>query len=279
MLIAINIYYGKKRLNKLDNRQIGIFDSGIGGLSVLHQAIKDLPNEKYLYYADVDNVPYGSKTNEQIKEYVEESVKFMMDKNVKVIVIACNTATSFCVESLRNKYSIPIIGIEPAVKPAIEINKEKRIMLIATPVTVREKKLKRLLKQVDKKNKVDLIALPGLVKFAEKEEFDSENVKEYLKEEFKNIDINNYSEIILGCTHFNYFKNIFRILFSNKINIIDGNQGIIYRLESVLYENNLLGNEEQTSIDYYLSGRLVKEKNSLKKIERLHKRLEEMLNS
>ena len=262
----------------MNNRPIGIFDSGMGGLSVLHQASKDIPNENYLYYADTDNVPYGLKTNKQIKKYVDSAVEFMISKNVKLIVVACNTATSIDIEDLRKKYTIPIIGIEPAVKPAIEINKDKRILLIATPVTVREEKLKKLLDDLDKESKVDLIALPKLVDFAEKEEFDSVNVENYLKKEFENINLDNYSELILGCTHFNYFKSMFRKLFPNKINILDGNIGIVNRLKSVLKENDLSGNIQNTKIDYYFSGILVEEQDELEKIERLHKRLEEMLN-
>lgn len=261
----------------MNNRRIAIFDSGMGGLSILHQALKILPSENYLYYADTANVPYGLKTNKQIEEYVENAVKFILGKNAKVIVIACNTATSVCIENLRKKYTIPIIGIEPAVKPAITVNKDKKILLIATPVTVREEKLKKLLKEVDKNNKVDLVALPGLVKYAENEEFDSKQVENYLKEEFKNLDLGNYSELVLGCTHFNYFKKVFRRVFKNEINIIDGNMGIINRLKSVLTENNLLGNEEKTSIEYYFSGSLVQDQKSLEKIERFHNRLEIML--
>ena len=260
----------------MDNRPIGFFDSGMGGLSVLHHAIKILPNENYIYYADTDNVPYGIKTNNQIKKYVDDAVKFMINKNVKTIVIACNTATSVEIEGLRKKYTIPIIGIEPAVKPAIKINKEKRIMLIATPVTVREEKLKKLLQEVDKENKVDLLALPRLVEFAEREEFESNSVEEYLRQEFKELNLNNYSELVLGCTHFNYFKPIFKKIFDNNINILDGNIGIINRLKSVLSENELLGNTKTINIEYYYSGRLVNNQKELNKIERLHNRLEDV---
>jgi len=240
--------------------------------------MKSLPNEKYIYYADTDNVPYGLKTNEQIKEYVDNAVEFMVKKQVKAIVIACNTATSIDIEDLRKQYTLPIVGIEPAVKPAIRINKDKRIMLIATPVTVREKKLKKLLEEVDKENIVDLIPLPGLVKLAENEDFDSENVVEYLEEEFKNIDLNNYSEIVLGCTHFNYFKPVIRKVFPEHVSIIDGNKGTINRLTSLLREKDLLGNEKM-NVEYYYSGRLVNNEKELEKIERLHTRLEKMLNA
>ena len=263
----------------MDNRPIGIFDSGMGGLSVLHQAMKSLPNESYLYYADTDNVPYGLKTNEQIKEYVNSAVDFMLEKQVKAIVIACNTATSIDIEDLRKNYILPIVGIEPAVKPAIRINKEKRIMIIATPVTVREKKLQRLLEEVDINNKVDLVALPGLVKFAEREEFDTIDVENYLKEELREFDLSNYSEIVLGCTHFNYFKPILRKVFPEHIRLLDGNKGTINRLSNLLRENDLLGNKEKLEVEYYFSGRKVEDEEMLNKIERLHDRLEKMLNA
>lgn len=260
----------------MDNRPIGIFDSGMGGLTVLHQAMISLPKENYIYYADTDNVPYGLKTNEQIKEYVDDAVEFMVKEKVKAIVIACNTATSIDIESLRKRYTLPIVGIEPAVKPAIRINKEKRIMLIATPVTVRERKLKKLLEEVDKEGKVDLVPLPGLVKFAESEQFDTIEVEDYLKEEFKKFNLHNYSEIVLGCTHFNYFKPVIRKVFPEHIRILDGSKGTVNRLSNLLRENNILG-ENEGNVKYYFSKRRVTEKEDLNKIERLHERLEKML--
>ena len=261
------------------NNPIGIFDSGMGGLTVLHQAMISLPKENYLYYADTDNVPYGLKTNEQIKKYVDDAVEFMIRKKVKAIVIACNTATSINIENLRKRYTLPIVGIEPAVKPAIRINKEKRIMLMATPVTVRERKLKQLLKEVDKNNKVDLLPLPGLVKFAENEKFDTREVKDYLKNELRNFNLSNYSEIILGCTHFNYFKPVIRKVFPEHIRILDGSKGTVNRLSTLLRENNLLGNNTKAKIQYYFSGRKIEDKEILNKIERLHIRLEKMLDA
>ena len=108
----------------MNNNPIGVFDSGIGGLSVLRQIIKLLPNEKYIYYADTDNVPYGLKTKEQILEYVENAIDFLNSKKVKAIVVACNTATSVAIKDVRHDYNIPIIGIEPAIKPAIENRNE-----------------------------------------------------------------------------------------------------------------------------------------------------------
>ena len=106
----------------MNNNPIGVFDSGIGGLTVLKKIIEILPNEKYIYYADTDNVPYGTKPKDEVKKYINQAVEFLISKNVKAIVVACNTATSIAVKELREKYTIPIIGIEPAAKPAVENN-------------------------------------------------------------------------------------------------------------------------------------------------------------
>ena len=130
--------------------RIAFFDSGIGGLTVLHQAKKLMPQEDYLYYADTDHVPYGSKTKEEIRRYVEEAVDFIAAQDVKALVVACNTATSVAIQSLRARYSFPILGMEPAVKPAVKnIAVSKRVLVTATPVTLREQKLHDLLLQVD----------------------------------------------------------------------------------------------------------------------------------
>lgn len=256
--------------------KIGILDSGIGGMTVLHQAFLSLPNEDYLYYADVDHVPYGEKKKEDIIHYVDEAVRFMLSKDVKAVVIACNTATSVAIEALRKKYSIPILGIEPAVKPAVEECEGKRIMVIATPVTVREERLKNLIARVDEDHLVDLLPLPKLVPFAEKGEFQSPELEEYLQNQFSKYDLSDYSSLVLGCTHFNFFKDSFRRIFPKCISIIDGSVGTVNHLADVLKENGLLENNT-CSAEYYRSGRKVTDAENLERIQKLHRRLDEML--
>ena len=168
--------------------KIGIFDSGIGGLSVLHEAYHQLPGQEYIFYADTEHVPYGQKTPEQIMGYAMDNARFLMEKGAEALVVACNTATSVAIKELRASFDIPILGMEPAVKPAVEETEKKRIMVIATPVTIREDKLKSLLHRVDEQHRVDLLAMPRLVEFAEREEFDSKEVKDYLKEQFSGFD-------------------------------------------------------------------------------------------
>ena len=188
--------------------KVGIFDSGMGGLSVLHRALQILPGIDYIYYADKEHVPYGEKTEEQVKQYVDEIIKFLIQKQVDAVVIACNTATSVATKEYRREFSVPIIGMEPAVKRAVEEYQEVpgRILVAATPITIAGKKLLKLVERVDAADHVDLIALPQLVRFAEMGEFESDNIVSYLKESLNGYPVQEYKALVMGCTHFNYFK-------------------------------------------------------------------------
>jgi len=256
--------------------KIGIFDSGIGGLTVLHQALITLPKEDYIYYADTDNVPYGIKTREEIIGYVDHAVDFLVGKGVKAIVIACNTATSTAADYVRSKYTLPILGMEPAVKPAVAKSHGKRVMVIATPVTVREEKLRALIEQVDDEHLVDLVALPGLVSFAEAGIFEGNEIEQYLRHELSDYHLANYSALILGCTHFNYFKDSYCKVFPKGISFIDGSVGTVNYLKRILTERNLLENNHGT-VEYYMSGRPVYRDEELQKLSGLHMRLDKML--
>ena len=143
--------------------KIAFFDSGVGGLSVLHHAMKVLPHEQFVFFADEDNVPYGTKSKQQVRDFVAEAFDFLMTKDVKAIVTACNTATSVAVAEMRRRYDIPIIGMEPAAKKALDMDGEHRVLVTATPITVKGRKMELLIEKVDKDRLVDRLALPELV--------------------------------------------------------------------------------------------------------------------
>lgn len=254
---------------------IGIFDSGIGGISILHQAMISLPKENYIFYADTDHVPYGTKSKEQIIDYVDHIMQFMIEYNCKAVVIACNTATAAAARIMREKYEFPIIGIEPAVKPAVEQSGGKRVMVIATPLTIKEEKLQNLVHRIDDTHLVDLVPFPKLVQFAENGIFAAKEVEDYIRETLAGYDMTQYGEFVLGCTHFNYFKDSFRSLFPENVRIIDGNEGTINQLKRVMEAKGLL-EEQEGSVRYFTSGRELTDSNSLKKIDALHNRLEKM---
>lgn len=258
--------------------KIGIFDSGIGGISVLYDALKILPKEDYIYYADTLNVPYGSKDKEEVRKYVFEAVDFIINKGVQAIVMACNTATSIAINDLRNKYDIPIIGMEPAVKPAFEKGRQlnKRILVTATPLTLKEEKLQNLISKLDNENVVDLLPLPGLVKLAESFKFTGEAVSLYLEEQLEKYQISNYDTVVLGCTHFTFFKDAFQKIFTEDINIIDGNLGTVKNLKYIIERNNIL-NKGTGNITYYNSGLIVEDTAILNQYDTLFKRLDSII--
>ncbi|CUH97507.1 Glutamate racemase 2 [Propionispora sp. 2/2-37] len=255
--------------------QIGFFDSGIGGITVLHDAIKLLPKEDYIYYADTANVPYGPKPKEEVRKYIFQAMEFIIRQQVKAVVIACNTATSVAIEALRSTYNIPIIGMEPAVKPAVEQNRHgnKRVLVTATALTLKEEKLKNLITRLDNEHIVDLLPLPGLVQFAESFEFNEGVVLPYLKEQLSTYEVNNYEAIVLGCTHFSFYKDMFRKLLPPGTSIIDGNRGTVNNLKRTLGERNAL-NEGRGNIMFYHSGCRVTDTAKLAQYRRLFKRLE-----
>lgn len=254
--------------------RIGIFDSGIGGISVLHEAIRRLPDEEYLFYADTDHVPYGIKTPEEVIEYVDEVVRYLIAQEVDAVLIACNTATSVAASYVRDRYAIPIIGMEPAVKPAVEAARVKggRVLVMATPITIRENKLKQLLEKVDKEHIVDLLPMPGFVRMAESEVFGGPEVDEYIEEQLAVLDKSVYTEVVLGCTHFNYFIPAIKRAFGG-IETIDGNEGTVRHLAEVL-GLTLDENGREGAVTYIESGRLVTDEEALARYTRLHDRLE-----
>ena len=255
--------------------RIGFFDSGVGGLTVLHEAMKTLKSTNYIYYADTQSVPYGSKTRTQVKDAVFRAVDFMIGQGIDVLVVACNTATSVAIEDLRKAYALPIIGMEPAVKPAVENHKDKRVLVTATELTLKEDKLKKLITQLDCEDIVDLLPLPGLVDFAERSIFDENSVLEYLNEAFSGHDISKYQTVVLGCTHFIFFKDFFKKLLGSNIDIIDGNKGTVNMLVRTLKTLDIAENGSGR-ITYYHSGREVCDTETLSRYDLLLKRLDEI---
>ncbi len=255
--------------------KIGIFDSGIGGLTVLHRALIELPKEDYIFYADEEHVPYGTKTREEILAYTTNAVEFLVKQGCEIVVLACNTATSVAAEELRKNVKVPILGIEPAVKPALEHSNHKRVLVIATPMTVKEKKLKDLLHRVDEEHRVDVMATPQLVEFAQREEFNSKEVKQYLKEKFQEICPSDYSEVVLGCTHFNLFKDVLREYFGPDCELIDGSFGTVRNLSATAKRMNL-AEGQKGSVTFYSSGKKVEGGEKLAFFHRILERLTEM---
>lgn len=221
---------------------IGIFDSGIGGINVLKEAVELLPNENFIYYADTKNVPYGTKTKEEVKRLIFEAVEFLAGFDLKMLVVACNTATSIAVRELREKYSFPVIGMEPAVKPAVEKTADtgKRVLVTATVLTLQEEKFHNLVDRVDQRHVVDALPLQELVDFAEKLRFDENVIIPYLREKLKDMELSQYGTVVLGCTHFPFFKSSITKVFGEGAEIIDGSAGTVRYMKKILNDRGLL---------------------------------------
>lgn len=224
-----------------DFRPIGFLDSGIGGLSVLREAQKLMPNENYIYFGDSKNAPYGTKEKEEIKKLTYKATEFLMGMGVKAIVVACNTATSAAIDTLRSIYNedIPIIGIEPAIKPAALLNKEGKILLLATPMTLKLDKLSELIKKYNGKKEIVLVPCEGLVEYIEKGIIEGEEVNNYLKGKLSKYLNDNVSAIVLGCTHYPFIKKELKNIIGD-IFILDGSIGTVRNLMNNLERRGLL---------------------------------------
>ena len=255
------------------NKPIGIFDSGVGGVSVLKEAVKLLPNEDFIYYGDNANAPYGIKTEKEIQDLSLACGDFLISKGVKAIVMACNTATSVAVRQMREQYSIPVISIEPAVKPAMETSFDGDIIVLATEGTLSQPRYNLLLERLHAKERVINIQCKGLVTLIEKGDMDSGDLDEYIRCIFAPYHSHRVDTVVLGCTHYSFVKNkIKKFLYDNfhgNRHVIDGNGGTVRQLKRVLEEKALLTmDNKKGKISFYSSGG--------KKYIRLMKRLYKM---
>lgn len=218
-------------------------------------ALKFLQNEDYIFYADTLHVSYGEKPKEEVREYIFNAVNFMANQGIKALVIACNTATSIGVDDLRRKYDFPIIGIEPAVKPAVlnSEGKRKRVLVMATNLTLREEKHRNLVNNLDQQDIVESLPLPGLVEFAESFDFRVEKVVPYLRGKLSSFDLTQYGTIVLGCTHFPYFENSLKKVLPEEVDIISRNIGTVTNLKRVLEIKNQV-NDGTGDILFFKSG-------------------------
>ncbi|EMM77271.1 glutamate racemase [Leptospira santarosai] len=202
--------------------KIGLMDSGMGGLSVLKGLLRyDL---EVVYYGDLKNSPYGEKEASEILELVRDVCRRLQEENVNAILLACNTATSAAAQTLRKEFSIPIFGMEPAIKPAIRQNPGKKIALLATPVTQREEKLQKLKAELGAEELVLPVSCPGLAGFVDRGEFDE--AEKYLRPILKELQEEEVRNLVLGCTHYVFLKHRILKNYPNA-RIYDGNSGTI----------------------------------------------------
>ena len=224
---------------------IGVFDSGAGGLSVLRELAGLMPGEDFIFYGDSLNAPYGTKSHEEVTELSAACAEHLLEKGVKEIVIACNTATSVAAPVLRARYpGIPVIGIEPALKPAVLEHPGGRILVMATPLTLREDKFNHLMGDYSSMAQIVPLPTPELVEFVEKGILEGAELDAYLREVFEAADAGHCDAVVLGCTHFPLLKGPIRKALKGNAAIYDGGAGTARQARNMLEKNGLLQKEE-----------------------------------
>ncbi|MBQ3262955.1 MAG: glutamate racemase [Oscillospiraceae bacterium] len=233
------------RLTDRKNCPIAVFDSGLGGISVLRDLRALMPNENYLYFGDSANAPYGTRSLENVRALTLQNIAMLYDRGIKAAVIACNTATSAAVSALRDRFQdIPIIGMEPALKPAALAHPGGTILVLATPLTLREEKFSHLMEHYQDGVRVVPLACPELVEFVERGELESEALLQYLHARLDPWRTE-ASAAVLGCTHFPFLRAaIGRVLGENAV-LYDGGAGTARQTQRQLAQMDLLTNSVQ----------------------------------
>lgn len=244
--------------------KIGIMDSGVGGLTVLKECLVRLPEHEYIYYADSKHAPYGTKTRDEVYELTANAVDFLVGLGCEIVVLACNTATSAAAVGLRLKYTIPIVGMEPAIKPALEFAQNRRVLVTATELTLSQPKFTELIEKLDVNSRVDFLPLTELVEFAEQGMFDVRVVTAYLEEKLAHLDLDLYGSVVLGCTHFPLFKGCFEAVLPFGTAVVDGSVGTTKRVKEFAKSPS-----KTPSLSFFLSGEPILEGKFFERVKRI----------
>ena len=220
---------------------IAVFDSGVGGISVLRALVDLMPNENYIYFGDSAHAPYGAKTLEEVRALTEMNVMHLLEAGAKAVVVACNTATSADISILRDRYPhIPMIGIEPAVKPAVLSRANARVLVMGTPMTIRQEKFQRLLKQYEKQGVIYPLACPGLMEFVERGELTGERLIRFLMELLAPYREHAVDCVVLGCTHYPFVADAIREVLGEDVMLFEGGPGTARETKRRLKQAGLL---------------------------------------
>lgn len=230
----------------MNNNPIGIYDSGFGGLSVWRELYRTLPDESLIYLGDGKNCPYGSLDERSIRAYAAEAVECLLAQGCKMIVVACNTATAAAISFLRDKYShIPIVGLEPAVKPACKLSKTKRVAVIATESSLRSDKFRRVVEQYRGDVEVLSVVGEGFVEAVEAAQEHSEATRQKVAAVIEPLIGQGVDVVVLGCTHYPFLKGVIRQEVGDRgVTIIDSGEAVGKRVQSLLERYDLRAAEE-----------------------------------
>lgn len=228
---------------------IAVVDSGVGGITVLRKLYKFMPNEDYIYFGDSANAPYGIKTKEEIKDLTVRACEALMKRGVKAVVIACNTATSAAAAFLREKYpDFIFIGLEPALKPAALSGENPRVLVLATPLTLREEKFDKLMARFEGKAEFIKLPAPELVRFIESGNLDSPEEIAYLEKILEPYTGGRVDAVVLGCTHFPFAERSILKILGDNVKVFEGGEGAANYCRTCLDAKGLLNAEGREGV-------------------------------
>jgi glutamate racemase len=238
----------------LDTRPVGVFDSGIGGLTVVKEIMKIIPNEDIVYFGDTARVPYGSKSKETIIKFARQDARFLIEKGVKAIVIACNTASAFSLETLKNELSIPIIGvIEPGAHAAVKSTVNGNIGIIGTEGTIGSGAYEKAILKLRSDYRISGYPCPLFVPLVE-EGWAGSKVSYMVAEEYlKPIKKSDIDTLVMGCTHYPLLKNVVADILGEGVTLINPAEETALELKKILEEKNLNSNQIKSCYNFYVS--------------------------
>ena len=232
----------------IQDHPIGFFDSGVGGTSIWKEVVQLLPIENTIYLSDSKNAPYGQKSKEEIIEFSIKNTEFLLDQNAKIIVVACNTATTNAISLLREKYDVPFIGIEPAIKPAGLVTQTNKVGILATKGTLNSELFEKTSGKLDPK--IDIIEQvgEGLVELIESGEMESAVMSSLLNQYLQPMIAQNIDALVLGCTHYPYLIPQIRQIIGNDIKIIDSGEAVARQTKSILQQQDRLQTQNNLNV-------------------------------
>ncbi|MBI2954691.1 MAG: glutamate racemase [Chloroflexi bacterium] len=238
-----------------NNRPIGVFDSGVGGLTILQEIEKQFPAEQLLYFADSAHCPYGARSPEQIRELSHAIVRFLVAREAKVVVVACNTASVASLAYLRANFAIPFVGIVPAVKPAAQTTHKKRIGVLATNATFQGAIFEDLIQKFANDVTVIRQVCPGWVEMVEDGRIDGVDVEESVKRYVTPLLESHVDAIVLGCTHYPFLRSTIERLVGSDISVIDPAAAVARQVGRILDTHGLRSSTAETrSVQFFTTG-------------------------
>lgn len=239
----------------LNNKHIGIFDSGIGGLTVVREIIKLLPGENLVYLGDTARVPYGTKSKNTVIRYAESNAKFLLSKGIKILIIACNTASAYSLDVLKDSLSVPVIGvIEPGAKKAADITQNGNIGVIGTPSTIRSSAYNRALLKINNNLKVFQKSCPLFVPLAEEGWLDGDVSLQVAEKYLKEILDRGIDVLILGCTHYPLLKDTIKKVVGGDVILVDSAEETAYELFELIESGKVNSSDNNgTTRELYLT--------------------------